>query len=65
MSDYMTDEEGPVPPELKITTELFFICMASCWFFIAFGSALVYRYNMRNEAIDAEIEVQTATVVVN
>jgi hypothetical protein len=58
----MSGDERPVPEDMRTATELFFICLAGCWFFIAFGGAVAYRVvrGMKH----ADMEIQTATVVV-
>jgi hypothetical protein len=55
--------DGPAPEDMRTATELFFICLAGCWFFIAFGGAVAYRLVQRSKPVDAD-EIQTATVVV-
>ena len=60
----MSGDEGPVPEDMRTATELFFICLAGCWFFIAFGGAVAYRVVRGMKQVNDDVEIQTATVVV-
>lgn len=57
-------DEGPAPEDMRTATELFFICLAGCWFFIAFGGAVAYRVVRGTKPVNDDTEIQTATVVV-